>query len=194
MIIIHRADGRGAQSPRGGNITTETEKGFAFPPLIRDNITCVFLINMRAGRPRLNILYYYYTLALLGLSPSFSPSLSDSLTISFFLSQWYGNSRRIIIIIFSYYIISCFMVLSGVFCLTIIIRLSIFTVFHRLICTPPDRPVPPKRGSSRSAPTRVARTAAVDDSSTVASAILALAPTHSHYNMGTSTILCLREK
>jgi len=85
------------------------------------------------------------------------------------------------------------MVLSGVFCLTIIIRLSIFTVFHRLVRTPPDGTVPPKRGSSRSAPTRVARTAAVDDSSTVASAILALAPTHSLYNMGTSTIY-LREK
>jgi len=82
VIIIHRADGRGAQSPRGGNITTETEKGFAFPPLIRDNITCVFLINMRAGRPRLNVLYYYYTLALFGLSPSFSLTLSDSLSFS----------------------------------------------------------------------------------------------------------------
>jgi len=63
VIIIHRADGRGAQSPRGGNITTKTEKGFAFPPLIRDNITCVFLINMRAGRARLNIYYIIITLS-----------------------------------------------------------------------------------------------------------------------------------
>jgi len=94
VIIIHRADGRGAQSPRGGNITTETEKGFAFPPLIRDNITCVFLINMRAGRSRLNILYYYYTL---------TRSLTLFLTLSLSLSlSLYANSRRIIIIIFAH--------------------------------------------------------------------------------------------
>lgn len=81
VIIIHRADGRGAQSPRGGNITTETEKGFAFPPLIRDNITCVFLINMRAGRPRLNILYYYYT-----LTRSLAQFLTHPLSNPLFLS------------------------------------------------------------------------------------------------------------
>jgi hypothetical protein len=100
VIIIHRADGRGAQSPRGGNITTETEKGFAFPPLIRDNITCVFLINMRAGRPRLNILYYYYT-----LTQSLALFLTHSLSLS--LSAILRISRRIIIIIFVYTFIIC---------------------------------------------------------------------------------------
>lgn len=138
MIIIYRADGRGAQSPRGGNITTETEKGFAFPPLIRDNITCVFLINMRAGRPRLNILYYYYTLALLGPSPSFSLTLSDSLSLSLSFSGTETPAESSLLYFRTpiYYIIPCFMVLFGVFRLMIIIRLPVFTVFHRLILTP----------------------------------------------------------